>query len=58
MRECVRAAFALAAAEPEVEEGVRSWIDELVWRDFYHAILDKHPRVLEGAPASVSPVFR
>ena len=49
VRECVRAGFALAAAEPEAEEGVRAWIDELVWRDFYHAILDAHPRVLEGA---------
>ena len=49
VRECVRAGFALGAAEPEAEEGVRAWIDELVWRDFYHAILDAHPRVLEGA---------
>ncbi len=49
VRECVRAAFALAAAEPEAEEGVRAWIDELVWRDFYHAVLDAHPRVLGGA---------
>ena len=49
VRECVRAGLALAAAEPEAEEGVRAWIDELVWREFYHAILDAHPRVLAGA---------
>ena len=49
VRECVRAALALAADEPEAEEGVGAWIDELVWREFYHAILDAHPRVLEGA---------
>ena len=49
VRECVRAGLALAAAEPQAEEGVRAWIDELVWRDFYHAILDVHPRVLGGA---------
>ena len=49
VRECVRAGLALAAAEPEAEEGVGTWIDELVWREFYHAILDAHPRVLEGA---------
>ena len=49
VRECVRAGLALAAAEPEAEEGVRAWIDELVWREFYYAILDAHPRVLAGA---------
>ena len=49
VRECVRAGLALAAAEPEAEEGVGAWIDELVWREFYHAILDAHPRVLAGA---------
>ena len=49
VRECARAGLALAAAEPEAEEGVGAWIDELVWREFYHAILDAHPRVLEGA---------
>ena len=49
VRECVRAGLALAAAEPEAEQGVGTWIDELVWREFYHAILDAHPRVLEGA---------
>ena len=49
VRECVRAGLALAAAESAAEEGVRTWIDELVWREFYHAILDAHPRVLDGA---------
>ena len=49
VRECVRAGLALAASEPEAEEGVGAWIDELVWREFCHAILDAHPRVLEGA---------
>ena len=49
VRECVRAGLDLAASEPEAEEGVGAWIDELVWREFYHAILDAHPRVLAGA---------
>ena len=49
IRECVRAGLALAAAEPGAERGVMTWLDELVWREFYHAILDTHPRVLEGA---------
>ena len=48
VRECLRAALALAAADSAAEEGVRAWIDELVWREFYHAILDAHPQVLRG----------
>ena len=49
VRECVRAGLELAAAESVAEEGVRTWIDEVVWREFYHAILDAWPRVLDGA---------
>ena len=49
VRECVRAALSLAEAEPEAERGVTAWLDELVWREFYHAVLDAHPRVLRGA---------
>ena len=49
VRECLRAGLALAAAEPAAEEGVGTWLDELVWREFYHAILDTCPRVLDGA---------
>ena len=49
VRECVRAGLSLAEAEPEAERGVGAWIDELVWREFYHAVLDAHPRVLGGA---------
>ena len=46
---CVRAGLSLAAAEPDAERGVMKWLDELVWREFYHTILDAHPRVLAGA---------
>ena len=49
VRECVRAGLALAAVETQAHAGVRTWIDELVWREFYHAILDTWPRVLDGA---------
>ena len=49
VRECLHAGLALAAGDSAAEEGVRAWIDELVWREFYHAILDAHPRVLRGA---------
>ena len=51
VRGCVRAALSLAEAEaePEAERGVMAWLDELVWREFYHTVLDAHPRVLSGA---------
>ena len=49
VRECMHSAFALAVAEPRAEKGVGSWIDELIWREFYYGILDTHPRVLDGA---------
>ena len=48
VRECFRAGLALAAAEPGAGDGVSKWLDELVWREFFHAILDAHPRVLDG----------
>ena len=49
VRECFRRGLELAAAEPGAGDGVSKWLDELVWREFYHAILDAHPRVLGGA---------
>jgi deoxyribodipyrimidine photolyase len=38
-----RAAMALEA------RGIAKWLDELVWREFYAAILETHPRVLRSA---------
>ena len=48
VRACFRAGLALAAAEPGSGDGVLKWLDELVWREFFHAVLDAHPRVLDG----------
>ena len=48
VRECFRAGLALAREEPGAGEGVSKWLDELVWREFFHAVLDAHPRVLDG----------
>ena len=48
MRECFRAGLALVASEPGACDGVSKWLDELVWREFFHAVLDAHPRVLDG----------
>ena len=48
VRECFRGGLALARDEPGACDGVSKWLDEFVWRDFFHAVLDAHPRVLDG----------
>ncbi len=45
VRECIRRGQK-AARRSASREGTRKWMDELVWREFYHAILAEHPRVL------------
>jgi len=42
-RECVEAAGARAAADRRAARGAWAWIDELVWRDFYAAVLAETP---------------
>jgi deoxyribodipyrimidine photo-lyase len=46
VRECFDRAAEAAFAEPALRRGVAKWLDELVWREFYAAILEEHPRVL------------
>jgi deoxyribodipyrimidine photo-lyase len=46
IRQCFESAGGAAAAEPRLAAGVAKWLDELVWREFYAAILEQHPRVL------------
>ena len=48
VRECFRGGLALTRDEPGARDGTSKWLDELVWREFFHAILDAHPRVLDG----------
>ncbi len=48
-RACVDAAQERAASEPRAAAGARRWVDELVWRDFYWAILAENPRVATGS---------
>ncbi len=43
----VRRLVALAAAR--TSEGARTWLHELIWRDFYFMILHYHPRVVTHA---------
>jgi deoxyribodipyrimidine photo-lyase len=45
-RTCVEAALEVAAARPGQSSGAWKWIDELIWREFYSAILEEHPQVL------------
>lgn len=49
VRTCLALALEAARADPRLSQGVAKWADELVWREFYHAILADHPRVLRGA---------
>jgi deoxyribodipyrimidine photo-lyase len=49
VRTCLSRALEAARAEPRLAQGVAKWADELVWREFYTAILAENPRVLRGA---------
>ena len=49
IRRCVHRALALADADRTASAGAAKWVDELVWREFYVALLAEHPRVLDGA---------
>jgi len=44
IRDCVYMARDAAKSDRRLGPGARKWIDELVWRDFYAAILEVHPR--------------
>jgi deoxyribodipyrimidine photo-lyase len=48
IRRCLAAATE-RARERHGRESVQKWIDELLWREFYAAILDRNPRVVRGA---------
>ena len=39
VRECFERAEEAAYAEPTLQRGVAKWLDELVWREFYHSVL-------------------
>jgi deoxyribodipyrimidine photo-lyase len=48
IRRCLEAACE-RARERHGRASLQKWIDELIWRDFYAAILDRHPHVTRGA---------
>ncbi len=43
IREAVRFSY------EHFSEGAKTWLNELIWRDFYQMILDQFPHVVEGA---------
>ncbi len=45
VRQCFARAEEAITAEPRVQKGADKWLDELIWREFYAAILEEHPRV-------------
>jgi len=49
VRQCLARAEEAAADDSRRRAGARKWRDELVWREFYHAILAEHPQVLRRA---------
>jgi deoxyribodipyrimidine photo-lyase len=44
-RTCVAEALARAEQDPAASNGANKWVDELIWREFYSAILGENPRV-------------
>ena len=38
----------VAAARQHSSIGAQTWLSELIWRDFYHAVLWHHPRVAQA----------
>jgi deoxyribodipyrimidine photo-lyase len=46
VRQCFGRAEEAVHVEPALQQGTAKWLDELIWREFYSAILEEHPRVL------------
>jgi len=49
IRRLAREAWQRGYAPDGGSEGARTWLSELIWRDFYHQVLHHHPRVAERA---------
>ena len=46
VRQCLDAAQRAVDDDARRRSGVRKWVDELIWRDFYAQVLEHHPRVV------------
>ncbi|MFZ4760982.1 MAG: cryptochrome/photolyase family protein, partial [Burkholderiaceae bacterium] len=54
IRALARAAMQVIRSDPAAADGARTWLSELIWRDFYMQVLHHHPRVVN---ASFRPAF-
>lgn len=54
IRTLVRFALETATSDPAAAEGARTWLSELIWRDFYFMILHHHPHVVDQ---SFKPIY-
>ncbi|MCM5572395.1 DNA photolyase family protein [Burkholderiaceae bacterium FT117] len=49
IRAAARLALQTMRADPGAAEGASTWLNELIWRDFYFQILHHHPHVVDRA---------
>jgi len=49
IRACLAGALEVKSRDRRAARGARTWIDELLWREFYQAILAEYPRVMNSA---------
>ena len=49
IRAAARLARSAMRADPAASDGAGTWLNELVWRDFYFQILHHHPHVVDRA---------
>ena len=48
IRTCLKVAKDALSNDSRLAPGLNAWVDQLIWRDFYHCILDEFPTVLRG----------
>lgn len=46
-RECFARVESAARVDRRLREGADKWLDEIIWREFYASILERHPRVMK-----------
>lgn len=54
IRALTRVAF---DAQRQGDRGAETWLSELIWRDFYFAVLHHHPAMVDGAHAALKPEY-
>ncbi len=48
-RRCFTEGLRKIESDPRARPGISKWLDELIWREFYNAVLINNPHVLSGA---------